>query len=176
MLVAGGLWMLMLGAVIRLLQGFVSSEAASLLGLGAALVAMLAVWTGVICHQLNYLLIGPRHHLGRAERTLLRLVDFKLLILSGAVLLAMGLSGLIYFGRPQPAAGATVVSVPLFVVVFGATTLLVGIIVRVIWAVGEKQKALVGDEYRSEPPALPEARSIPAYPVDPARLQQLSVS
>jgi glycosyltransferase involved in cell wall biosynthesis len=176
MLVAAGLWILVLGAVIRLLQGFISSEAASLLTLGGALVAMLAVWTGVVCHQLNYLLIGPRHHLGWAERVLLRLVDFKLLILSGALLLAMGLLGLIYVGHAPPAGGERVASVPLFVLVFGATSVLVGMIVRVVWAVGEKQKALVGDEFRPEPPTLPEAGSIPAYPVDPARFEQLSVS
>jgi hypothetical protein len=147
MLVAAGLWGVLVGCSIRLLSGFAAPGVAPLLGLGGVLVAMLAIWAGVIGHQLNYLLIGPRQQVGWAERTLQRLVEYKLLILSGVALLLLGHSGLLILGLSLAAPGVAALAVALFVLVFGATSILVGIIVRVIWAVGEKQKSLLGAEH-----------------------------
>ena len=127
-------------------RGRRSRRRSPFLALGGATVAMLAVWTGLICHQLNFLLIGPREFTGRLEAMVQRLAEYKLLILSGLGVLATGLIGLALLPTSRLADSPDVLMILVFLMVSGATMALVGVIVRVVWAVGEKQKALIKDE------------------------------
>lgn len=87
MLTVAAIWGVLVVSLMVPLAAAGAPGAVPALALGGALVAMLAAGTGVVCHQLNFLLIGPRRYMGWAERTLQRLTEYKLLILSGLALL-----------------------------------------------------------------------------------------
>jgi len=151
-----------------------SPGAGALAGLGGALIAMQAVYTGVICHQLNYLLLGPRHRPGPAQQALQRLLDYRRLMACGAALTGLGLLGLAAVGTGS-SVDFTALLPLLFLVVVGGSTALGGIIVRVIWAVREKERALLEGTYRLDSPhaLAPSALSptpaevvLPATPLD----------
>jgi hypothetical protein len=115
-------------------------------------VAMLTLGTGVICHQLNYLLLGPRTSLGWVESVLQRLMESKLLVYAGGSLFAAALLALVFLG---PITTTTSLVTLVLVLVCGATTVLLGAMVRVIWAVMAKQKALLGEEFKAVATVLP---------------------
>lgn len=136
-------WTLLMAGLLYGLPLVVRPVARGILGLGGMLVATLMAWAGIICHQLNFLLIGPRRDWGRAERILQRLTEYKVLIIEGSILTVAGVTGFSLLALLRPTASPMLLLPPAFLLVFGATTVLVGVIVRVIWAVGEKQKALL---------------------------------
>jgi hypothetical protein len=135
--------------------------AGALIGLGGLVVAMQGVYTGIICHQLNFLLLGPRYRVGPAEQVLQQMLEYRRLLVVGPLIAAVGLVGLIGAGLWGTADYLTLVPL-MFLVIIGGSTTLGGLIVRVIWAVGEKEKALLGGAaYRTDaarplpPPARP---------------------
>ncbi|WP_435008739.1 glycosyltransferase family 2 protein [Tundrisphaera lichenicola] len=157
MLLVAGAFVGLVGLLVFLLSALGLSTANPSLALGGAIVAMLAVWTGVVCHQLNFLLIGPRQFIGPTERLLQTLTEYKLLILSGLGILATGLLGLAILPATRLADSPGALMAMVFLMSLGATSTLVGVIVRVVWAVGEKLKALVNREYQwspADPPSL----------------------
>ncbi len=121
------------------------------LGLAFAVLGVLLAWAGVIVHQLNYLMIGPRRRLRASERLLQALLQDKGLIVGGAAVAGLGSLGFVLLGLWAPAlAGwpaALATSGLLLVTVTGMATLTCGLVTRVIWAVSEKQKALVSEDY-----------------------------
>jgi glycosyltransferase involved in cell wall biosynthesis len=172
MLLVAGAWLALLGLLMAALAALGASTANPFLALGGATVAMLAVWTGVVCHQLNFLLIGPRRFMGRIEPMLQKFTEYKLLILSGLGVLAAGLIGLATLSASRLATSPAALMSMVFLMSLGATTTLVGVIVRLVWAVGEKQKALLGNEYKwlpADPPDLASATSLEApYSASPS--------
>src|SRR5205807_4027444 len=73
-----------------------SPGVATLVGLGGALVALQAVYTGVICHQLNFLLLGPRHRPGPTEQTFQHLIEYRRLMVGGGAVAGVGFVGLLF--------------------------------------------------------------------------------
>jgi glycosyltransferase involved in cell wall biosynthesis len=159
---------LLLGTV---LAAGVAPDIAALLGLGGAFAAIQALGTGVICHQLNYLLIGPRCDLNRAERILLYLLDYKRLMLWGTLLGLVGSAGLILAGLARPSSDLVRLIPPLLVLVIGASCALGGVIMRVIWAVNEKHMALLEEEDRLK--SLPAVITEPALAPAPLKIARL---
>ncbi len=126
-----------------------------LVTIGASvLLVFLMIATGLICHQLNYLLISPRHRLGVAERLLQWLLNYKRLIVGGTAASLIGVVGLgtIFFWKDQPD-GGMLLAIALLLMVVGGVAALGGVIVRVIWAVGERQRAFLHDGYAVRSPA-----------------------
>lgn len=123
----------------------------SSLAVAFSLLGMLLVWTGLVVHQLNYLLIGPRRRLRPAERTLQTLLHDKGLIAGGTAAAAAGSAGFVLLGVWTPTLtglpGAWVTSGLLLLTVAGMAALTCGVVTRVIWAVSEKQKALLSEDY-----------------------------
>lgn len=118
-----------------------------LLGLAGAMTILLLMGTGVVVHQLNYLLIGPRRRISAAERALQYVLDFKRLLLAGGAVLAAGLTGLAaaIVNNDQDIRISMII---VLVLVAGLALALGGVLMRTIWAVGQKQQALINDEYR----------------------------
>ncbi len=112
--------------------------------IASALVVM-AIATGIVTHQLNFLLIGPRRKLGIMERTLQWLIEFKRMIFIGITLTVGGIA-VLPFWREYVDSGFGL-WVVLTLTFGGAAMALTGVMLRVIWAVGEKQKALIDNEY-----------------------------
>ena len=123
-----------------------SDGVATVFGLAAGLAAFLAFCTGLVCHQLNMLLLGPRRHIGPLERILQNLLCPKPLVIFGSL---MALAGLAAFGGLSFASHNSVwlPLVALASVVVGSSMVFGGLIVRVIWAVGAKQRALLDDKF-----------------------------
>ena len=131
------------------------------LGSTLAVLGVLLLWTGLIVHQLNYLLIGPRRLLRPAEQTLQVLLHERRLIAAGAATTALGGLGFGWLGLQAKAFSATTAALIsgglTLVMAAGMAALTCGVISRVIWAVNEKQRA-------SGPHGLeaPGAREIPS--------------
>ena len=113
---------------------------------------LLLMGTGVVVHQLNYLLIGPRRRISAAERALQYVLDFKRLLLAGGAVLAAGLAGLAaaIVNNDQDIRISMII---VLVLIAGLALALGGVLMRTIWAVGQKQQALINDEYRVVGPA-----------------------
>jgi hypothetical protein len=134
---------------VALLGGGSTGLAVSL-GLAGGLVVLLMLWTGVIVHQLNFLLIGPRERTSRAEQILQKILNYKRLMAGGAAASGVGSLLLLAIGlTPNLAAYAGLGTTAFLVLMIagGAAALMGGILIRTIWAVGEKQKALSSDQY-----------------------------
>jgi hypothetical protein len=119
--------------------------------IAAALLSVLLVWSGLIVHQLNYLLIGPRRPVRTPERLLQRLLNYKGLMGMGAIVTLTGTLGFGALGVVAPSVsgfGGTVITgiLTLFTAT-GVATLTGGLVTRAIWATGEKQRALVSEDY-----------------------------
>ena len=130
--------------------------------------------TGLVCHQLNFLL-GPRQVGGAAERILQRLLYHKPLIVAGALGIAVGIAGLVTVGllssRLNGAAWTVLLSIMMMLAIGGGTAMFSGVVLRVIWAVGEKQKTMLLDAYPVQTPQqlgqTPEAgRAVVPAPAD----------
>ena len=117
----------------------------------AAAIIVLLLTTGVICHQLNFLLIGPRRSIGPAERCLQWIFDYKRLIVGGIAGTVIGAVAGVAVGLLHETMSSSVLSVLLTVLVVWVTaasaSTLLGVILRVVWSVGEKQKSLARDSY-----------------------------
>jgi len=117
----------------------------------AAVIIAMLLTTGVICHQLNFLLIGPRSSIGPAERCLQWILDYKRLIIGGIAATAAGAVAGVVVGMLHDAMSDSVLIVLLTVlavcVIAASASMLLGVILRVVWSVGEKQKSLAHDRY-----------------------------
>lgn len=126
-----------------------SASAAIYLALAGLLIMIVLLATGVAAHEMNFLLIGPRRRVGILERTLQWLLNYRRLILSGLTLCLAALIALILVLDQITGPPAAIYASLVLLAILGAVMCMGGIIVRVIWAVGEKQKALL------EPSPLP---------------------
>jgi len=130
------------------------------LGLAATLMSMLLVLTGLIIHQVNYIVIGPRRHLGRPERFVQTFLGYKSLIGFGGAATVLGCIALAVFGLAAGTLselGVAVASGALVVLATaGMAALSCGLVTRVIWAVIEKQRAIDLEDY--EPLGVMEIR------------------
>jgi hypothetical protein len=151
-------WMLVVAALAALTHSLGGSSAVGPLALAGGLVALQCAWTGVVCHQLNFLLIGPRRKVNWAERLLQRFTEYKFLIVSGLTMLAAGLGLFVALGATSGLSFNALLGLTLLTVL-GASTALAGVILRVIWAVGEKQKALLQEGHWDERPMWPVSES-----------------
>ena len=111
----------------------------------------LMMCTGLICHQLNFLLIGPRQRVGRFERLLQAVLHYKRLVVGGTAATCVGILVLALLALVGPSAARSGVTIGMGIgtvlAVGGGLAVFGGMILRVIWAVGEKQKALIRDAY-----------------------------
>jgi len=113
-------------------------------------VIMTLIAAGIVVHQLNYLLIGPRMEVGPMERLLQKIVYHRTLLKIGAVSCALGGLGLLFSGTIAKWFGSFGPLLLMWLCAGGALAGTMGVINRVIWAVGEKTHALVKDEYAFE--------------------------
>lgn len=108
--------------------------------------AALMMGTGVVCHQLNYLLLGPRQEPTRVERWLHRTLHHYKLITAGLHLLVVSQAGIVLLSwrMNESSSGWTESALRgLSITAIGGIALaMFGIITRVVWSVGQKQKAL----------------------------------
>ncbi len=131
------------------------------------LMVMVLLATGLVVHELNFLLMGPRRRVGPLERIIQGVMDHRRLILGGAAITVAGMAALAGLALAPPttwAAHRVWLMVGLILLtVLGITAVMGGVIVRVIWAVGEKQKAISADEYQVviKPDPLTSGRQAP---------------
>ena len=149
-----GLLFCIFGAVVCSVTSVFGAGRPVIIALGAAFlfVFLQAVFIGLLCHQLNYMLMGPRVIAGKGERLLQKLCWTKPMVIAGIAYLAVGLALCL---------GACVWSAPwreyLWIASAGCIALagwcaLGGIILRVIWAAREKQKAEWEDPFEQRAP------------------------
>ena len=128
-----------------------SQFAAACAAVAAVVMIILLMTTGVICHQLNFLLIGPRRSIGMAERCLQWIFNYKRLIVGGIAGTVFGTIAGVAVGLMHEMMSGSVVSILLTVlvvcVIVSSASTLLGVILRVVWSVGEKQKSLARDSY-----------------------------
>lgn len=133
----------LLGAALCHVAHRLGADAADLVVLAGAFVFVFlqSAFIGMLCHQLTYMLIRPRTPPGRTERVLQRVFKARPMVLTGAALGGVGIllwaGGLLTSGewRSQFLLAAAVCTV------LGGWSALGGIILRVIWAVGQRQTA-----------------------------------
>ena len=129
-----------------------SQSIAAVLAFTGIVLILLLLGSAVVVHQLNFLLIGPRRHVGWAERILQYLLEYRRLMLIGAVTTTvgtLGLAGYSVMSSDTVAKGLITALKWAGLILIGGSLLIASVIVRVVWAVGEKQKALIHDEYAS---------------------------
>lgn len=148
-LVSLGLLFCLIGAALGGIASVLGATAPVALALGGAFVFVLlqAAFVGLLCHQLNYLLIGSRRLPGRLGRILDRMFWTKQLVVAGCVLFGCGLAlwG-VGIAAPPPwrdylwfaAAGC---------IATAGWSALGGVILRVIWSAREKQRAVWEDPF-----------------------------
>jgi hypothetical protein len=146
---------------------------------GAGLILIL-LSAGLVAHELNYLLIGPRQR-AWYEKPLQAALDYRRLILGGIGVGAFGLLAIAFshFIPPFSDWYSWPVDKAIHLLpMVGALMLTVGVLVRVIWAVGEKQKALLADEYKlpETPAAVSESGGAGVPPAIPAQQQAREVA
>ena len=132
-----------------------SQAVAAAMGFTGAATILLMLGTGVTVHQLNFLLIGPRQKAGLFERLLQFLLEYTRLMIAGGFITMMGAAGMVAYGVGVVEENShTLITAMLLALVtlLGASLLIGSVIVRVIWAVGEKQKARLHDEYQFDSP------------------------
>jgi hypothetical protein len=141
----------LLSIVAFLCMGFLGAPAASLWLAGGAVVGTLLA-AGAAVHQLNYLLIGPRAKKGPLETTLQKILRHRQLMIGGGIACIVG--GIL-LTMPQTmlkALGMFGGILPIWLCIGGALSGVVGVICRVVWAVGKKQNALVNAKYQVDLP------------------------
>ncbi len=118
-----------------------------------AATSALIMSVGVVCHQLNYLLLGPRRKLSFIERTIQRTLHHYRLIAVGMSAMLAGLVGLVsmlFIDAPTLSQAFSWAAAFGLITLAGCGAIAGGIITRIIWAVGEKHRALVDSESRVE--------------------------
>ncbi len=143
-----GLMLAVMIPAIVLLALTVGSNPAIFAGLTTLLLTLIFLATGVAVHQLNFLLIGPRRNAGAWEHLLQNALDYHKLIVGGALLTVLSLTALLVELEFNLTGSMWTWASLLMLAVIGGTAICGGVVVRVIWAVGEKQHALIADEYR----------------------------
>lgn len=127
------------------------------LGSTSAVSCVLLIWAGLIVHQLNYLLIGPRRVLRPSERVLQSLLQERGLIVGGVavtLLCGLGFAGLgLQAGSMSATLSALASGGLTLMMAVGMAGLTCGVVSRAIWAVNEKQKASANGAY--ELPGVP---------------------
>ena len=123
-----------------------------LIALTGGLLVIASLGIGVVTHELNFLLIGPRRAAGPIDKALEAMLHYRRLIYGGVAVATLGGLGLLLTWNHYISLSLPHVLCVL-VVVAGGMAALCGVVIRVIWAVGEKQRALIHDEYRVEPDA-----------------------
>ena len=148
-LVSLGALFCLIGAVLCWVSVSIGATTAAAVILAGAFVFVLlqAAFIGMLCHQLNFLLIGPRTIPGRFARFMDRVFWTKPMVTAGVGIFACGIALW---------AAACVVSSPwrphLWVaaaacIALAGWTALGGVILRVIWATRERQKAQWDDPF-----------------------------
>ena len=168
--IVGGLWAALLWALF-LLTGSLDGTSI-IMGLAAGLVVLMLVATGIVVHQLNDLMIGPRRDADLTEQFLQWGLHYRRLITGGSIVGALGFGLLTALVITQPITSNTsLVGAILTMLIFlvGVGSVVMGVIVRVIWAVSEKQKALIADQQKQQAAA---ATATPP-PNPPAQTQQV---
>jgi glycosyltransferase involved in cell wall biosynthesis len=112
---------------------------------------VLLTWAGLIGHQLNYMLIGPRRVLRPAEQLLQKLLHERRLVAVGAGATMVGALGFVGLGLQAEGLSVTVLACVsgglTLIMAAGIAALTCGVVSRVIWAVNEKQKAAGYGDY-----------------------------
>ncbi len=146
---------MLLGGLLIGGLAWAGSPAALLASLGStlAVLGVLLLWTGLVAHQLNYLLIGPRRRLRPAEQMLQKLLHERGLMAAGAATTVLGGLGFgwlgLHTGALSAAMSALVSGGLTLAMAAGMAALTCGVVSRVIWAVHEKQRASVHQEHES---------------------------
>jgi glycosyltransferase involved in cell wall biosynthesis len=116
--------------------------------LAAALVAALGfaglAGAGVTVHQLNFLLLGPIRRDNPYERALQWLLSYKRLLVSGLLLSVASVLALAVVVS-SASANLTAVAGLVGALLLGLMLLVGGVVMRVIWVVGQRQAALTAD-------------------------------
>jgi glycosyltransferase involved in cell wall biosynthesis len=115
--------------------------------IAGGLVISVFLMAGVVVHQLNRILIGPRHTVTGLESALLGLLHYGRLLWGGAIIFALGALGLLMGRNISDWIGSVSIMISTGLCYLGALAAVGGIVQRVIWAIGEKRQALVRDEY-----------------------------
>ena len=135
-----------IAAVLLALLGLIGSADWGTIGIVGGAVISVLMYAGVIVHQLNFLLIGPRAAAGPAERALHSIMHHRTLLNLGGIVCAIGGVGLLFF-KQVASLGYWGLWLTIMLCLWGSLLGVAGVMVRVIWAVGEKTQALVKDEY-----------------------------
>lgn len=144
---------LLLGGLLVGALAWAGSAPAMLMSLSGALavLSLLLVWAGVIGHQLNYLMIGPRRVLLPTERALQQLLHERGLMVGGAATTLLGGLGFVWLGLRASGMSATMSSLACgsltLVMAAGMAALTCGVVSRVIWALHEQQRSSVRPEH-----------------------------
>jgi hypothetical protein len=133
-------------------------------GLAGGVLALQLLGTGAVCHQLNHLLIGWRRQLTRPERWLHYALRPNHLIKTGGVTAVLGIAGMA--ADWVRSAAPTILGLAWCgaALALGGWLALGGVIIRVIWAVGQKQRAVLNEPWlmADSPPHAADAASLPA--------------
>lgn len=113
--------------------------------------SVLSLFSGLLAHQANYLLIGVRKIPGALGSFLIKIADGKSLIFGGtslcllSALLAGGAVFFLHLSKFISIAFALAIAL-------GGWIALEGILLRIIWAARQKQKAEIENPYPVQPP------------------------
>ncbi len=144
-----GLLFCCLGAILCVVMMSLGAEwpMAAALGGGFVLVLVQSAFVGLLCHQLNFLLIGPRVIPGKAARLMDKLFWAKPMVITGLgmFLLAMVL-WLAAWASSSPVRSYLWVAAALCVAIAG-WSVLGGVALRMIWAARERQRAESSDPF-----------------------------
>lgn len=120
------------------------SAAPVVIALVGGIAVLLLVGAGVTVHQLNFLLLGPIRRDKPYERALQRLLNYKRLLLAGLALSVCSAVGLAVWVALADE-GLAVAAGLLGLLLLGLMLMVGGVMMRVIWVVGQRQAALVTD-------------------------------
>jgi len=114
--------------------------------------SVLSLFSGLLAHQANYLLIGARRIPGAFGSLLVKIADGKTLIFGGALLCllsALAAGSTVLFLRPPEFLSIVLT----LLLALGGWIAVEGILFRIIWAARQKQKAELEDPFTAQPPS-----------------------
>jgi len=126
------------------LAGGVSMALTTLILLAGGIAVLLLAGAGVTVHQLNFLLLGPIRRDNPYERALQWLLSYKRLLVSGLLLSVASVLALAVVVS-SASANLTAVAGLVGALLLGLMLLVGGVVMRVIWVVGQRQAALTAD-------------------------------